>query len=223
MPNRFQIKPKGAAGQLFHVTSHAGSGLEIFETAVEKREILTRIENYLSPRRIVDANRRPYRKLHDAVSLLAYIILDDHLHLLLMQHTDDGMEQLMRRVLTGYGRYFNQRHRRYGPIFSGRYSAIPIVDTNHAQAAVAYIHLNDPKLQLRHPASSHRLIMGERSVDWVDAARTQELFGDVDHYIDYLNANGPRIIERKLLKKNLPPNRHPYQPIKILPKPQPRP
>ena len=55
------------------------------------------------------------------VAIHAYVIMDNHFHLLVTPETDDGLPQMMQAVGRAYVRYFNLRHQRTGTLWEGRY------------------------------------------------------------------------------------------------------
>jgi putative transposase len=65
-----------------------------------------------------------------------------HIHLLLKQITDDGISKYMARVLNGYSRFFNIKHKRLGPLWSGRFKNVRVEDDEQFLHLTRYIHLN---------------------------------------------------------------------------------
>ena len=55
------------------------------------------------------------------VAVHAYVLMDNHFHLLLTPETVDGIPQMMQAVGRQYVRYFNDRHQRSGTLWEGRY------------------------------------------------------------------------------------------------------
>jgi REP element-mobilizing transposase RayT len=185
----------------FHVTNHGIDDLQVFGTHRDKREFIACLQRHLTRGRILDRKRRPYKKLFDQVTLIAFCIMDDHFHLVLHQETAGGMARFMRTVQSGYGAYFNTRRGRKGPLFMQKYSATPIFEHEYAKRAVAYVHLNHEEKLLDYQYSSHDYFVGRRRCDWIDTDRGLKLFGGVDSYERYLCTYGPGIIESKRLKR----------------------
>lgn len=213
MASGIEIKPKNAPNTTYHVTSRGVGTLKPFIRNIDKREFLSRFEMYLSPTIWRDAKRRPYDKLFDEVAVLAYCILDNHFHLILHQFAADGMERLMRRVLTGYGRKYNSQNKWRGPIFQGRYAADPLRDAEHMKDMLGYAILNEPSEQLDYEFCSNAIHLGERGSSWVRNDLTLNVFGGVDGYVEYMNRTGPARVERKLRDRGIDPSLHPYRPI----------
>lgn len=76
------------------------------------------------------------------VDIIAFCIMPTHIHLILKQVADDGISKYMARVLNGYSRYFNTKHQRLGPLWSGRFKSVLINDDDQLLHLTRYIHLN---------------------------------------------------------------------------------
>lgn len=215
MASGIQLKSRNVANQTFHVTGHGVGDLKPFFSEVDKREFIARFKYYLGSTIYADSSNRPYEKLNDEVVLLAFKILDNHFHLVIHQFVVNGMRRLMTRVLTSYGRYYNIKYKRRGPILDGRHAADPIDTAEHAKFAIAYTHLNDPIAQLDGTACSHPLLITPNTPDWLDAKRSLAIFGGVDGYRNFINAVGPRIVSTKLVRHGLDPAQHPYRPFTL--------
>lgn len=195
---------------------HGIGDLKVFATYALKTDLLQRFRNHLSRDRTVDSSRRPHTKLFDEVCVLAYCVMDNHLHTVLHQYPPDGMRRLMHRVLGAYGRHLNREIGRRGPVFDGRYAAVEIDELRGAdqlKRAIAYTLLNDPVQQLDNPFCSHDVMSGARSSDWIDRDQALAIFGGWKSYRDYMNRHGPEIVRRKLIEWKLDPADHPYRPI----------
>jgi putative transposase len=69
------------------------------------------------------------------------------------QVTDRGIEKLMQRIGTGYTNYFNNKNKRPGSLFQGRFKAIHVDSNEYLLHLSAYVNLNDRVHQLGSPAS----------------------------------------------------------------------
>ena len=72
----------------------------------------------------------------------AYVLMSNHVHLLLTPSRDDSATRLMQRLGAAYVRRFNERHGRTGTIWEGRYYAIPIGSDKQFFSCSRYIELN---------------------------------------------------------------------------------
>jgi putative transposase len=107
----------------------------------------------------------------------AYCLMENHYHLLI--ETPNGNLSKGMRALNGvYTQGFNQRYRRAGHLFQGRYKAIIVEKDNHLLSLCRYVVLNPVGVGLiRRPEqwrwSSYRATMGLAkrpsflTIDWV--------------------------------------------------------
>lgn len=101
------------------------------------------------------------------VAVHAYVLMDNHFHLLLTPQTSDGLPRLMQSVGRRYVRYFNDCHGRSGTLWEGRYRSTLIEAESHLLTCMAYIDLNPVRAGLvtaarDYPWSSHAHYVGLR-------------------------------------------------------------
>ncbi len=102
------------------------------------------------------------------VAIHAYVIMDNHFHLLATPETDEGVPKLMQAVGRSYVRYFNVRHQRTGTLWEGRYRSNLIESERYLLACMVYIDLNPVRAGMVAQAadfkwSSHRHCIGQVS------------------------------------------------------------
>lgn len=76
------------------------------------------------------------------VEVVAYTLLPNHYHFLLRQVADRGVPEFMRRVGTGFTKYFNLRYQRNGRLFQSPFQAKHVMDDGYLLHLSRYIHLN---------------------------------------------------------------------------------
>lgn len=106
------------------------------------------------------------------VDVHAYVLMDNHFHLLLTPHTDHGLPQMMQAVGRTYVRAFNQRHARTGTLWEGRYRSHLIQSERHLLACMVYIELNPVRAGMCSQAadfawSSHAQQIGRLPHKWL--------------------------------------------------------
>ncbi len=102
------------------------------------------------------------------VAVHAYVLMDNHFHLLLTPETDEGLPQMMQAVGRRYVRYFNDRVHRSGTLWEGRYRSTLIQTERYLLACMAYIDLNPVRAGMvpeagDFPWSSHAHYIGLRT------------------------------------------------------------
>ncbi|MBI2405201.1 transposase [Candidatus Gottesmanbacteria bacterium] len=76
------------------------------------------------------------------ISIVSYVFMPNHVHLLVKQTTDGGVTAFMRRITDSYTKYFNTRYGRVGPLFQGPFKAVRIQSDEQLIHVSRYIHLN---------------------------------------------------------------------------------
>lgn len=128
------------------------------------------------------------------IEVHAFALMSNHFHLLV--HAPSGeLSESMRVLLSRYGRAYNARTNRSGPVFDSRFGSVPIVGSSdgdaeaHFYVAGRYIHRNPlafvPAAALgayRH--SSLAVYLGRRSASpWLSTHLLAPMI-DVDGYLD---------------------------------------
>jgi len=83
----------------------------------------------------------PERK--QLVNLHAFILQDNHYHLVLEELVEGGTAKLMQKLGTGMTNRFNKRHKETGRLFQGAYKARLVDDENYFRHLFAYIHIKN--------------------------------------------------------------------------------
>jgi putative transposase len=105
-------------------------------------------------------------RAHDC-SLHAYVLMTNHVHLLITPSTPEGVSKVMRDLGRDYVRTINRTYRRSGTLWEGRFKS-SLVDTNrYCLTCYRYIELNPQRAcMVSHPvdypwSSFHCNAMGE--------------------------------------------------------------
>jgi len=140
------------AGYPHHVIQRGNNRQPIFYDAADREQMLDLLYEY----------GRQHR-----VALHAYVLMDNHLHLLATPDTTDGLPKMMQAVGRRYVRYFNDRHGRTGTLWEGRYRSTVIESERYLLACMVYIDLNPVRAGMvpraeDFPWSSHAHYTGRR-------------------------------------------------------------
>lgn len=82
------------------------------------------------------------KKAKFLVEIVCFCLMSNHFHFLLKQIEKDGIMIFLKNIQSSYGRYFNTKYKRLGPLFQNRFKAILIEDNKHLLHLSRYIHLN---------------------------------------------------------------------------------
>lgn len=87
------------------------------------------------------------------VDVHAYVLMTNHVHLLMTPNTDKGVSQLMQSLGRYYVRYINQTHKRTGTLWEGRYKSTLVDSEAYLLLVSRYIELNPVRANMvEHPA-----------------------------------------------------------------------
>lgn len=82
------------------------------------------------------------------ILILAYCIMDNHIHILLYSEDKNEIMKYMQRVNTGFAIKFNIKNKRVGYVFRDRYYLQPITNEKQLFNCLVYIHRNPIKANI---------------------------------------------------------------------------
>ena len=102
------------------------------------------------------------------VDIHAYVLMSNHLHLLVTPQQDQALPKMMQAVGRSYVQVFNKVHGRTGTLWEGRYRSTLIQTDRYLLACMAYIDLNPVRAHMvaqpeDHVWSSHAHYTGRRN------------------------------------------------------------
>lgn len=136
------------------------------------------------------------------VEFVAYCINPNHYHFILRQTKDGGISEFMKRLGGGYTRYFNDKHKRSGALFRGRYKFIHIDSNDYLLYVSAYVNLNNLVHKLSGPTSklvksSWEEYLGRTEYDFCNKEIVLEQFKSRKEYKIFANSVWRGAIENK--------------------------
>lgn len=140
----------------YHVFSRSIAGYTVFNDTIDFGRIIELLDLYryvdfvykysafldLSRMMQLEVKANFTKSSDKHVQIIAYCIMPTHLHLLLRQQHDAGISKFMSKILNSYSRYFNTRHNRQGPLWSGRFKSVLVENDEQLLHLTRYIHLN---------------------------------------------------------------------------------
>ncbi|MDO7711581.1 MAG: transposase [Pseudomonadota bacterium] len=160
--------------------------------------------NNREPIFIAEEDYRFYlEKLNDACvkhqcDLHTYVLMTNHVHLLITPHKDESLAKVMQMVGRYYVQYFNYSYRRTGTLWEGRYKSTLIDSDAYALICYRYIELNPVRAGMvdepaQYPWSSYRAnALGERN----DMLIAHEL------YVGLAETSEHRLVQYRALFEN---------------------
>jgi len=90
--------------------------------------------------------------LHTGCQLHAYVLMDNHVHLLLTPPVAGAVAQLMQKLGRQYVGQFNARHQRTGTLWEGRYKSCLVDSETYILRCYRYIDLNPVRARMTDDA-----------------------------------------------------------------------
>ncbi|WP_411877426.1 transposase [Polaromonas sp. YR568] len=139
-------------GCAHHIIQRGNNRQTVFSSAADQQMLLT----------LLGESARKF-----GVALHAYVLMDNHFHLLATPSTADGLPQMMQAAGRRYVRYYNDSQGRSGTLWEGRYRATVIHAERYLLPCMAYMDLNPVRAGLvaeakDYPWSSYRHYAGLR-------------------------------------------------------------
>jgi len=87
-----------------------------------------------------------------SVAVHSYVLMTNHVHLLVTPETEQGVSQMMQSLGRYYVRYINQAYERTGTLWEGRYKSTLVDSDNYFLTVSRYIELNPVRAgMVAHP------------------------------------------------------------------------
>ena len=116
-----------------HVILRGNNRQDIFRNTADYQRMLDLIEQH---------------SREQGVEIHAYVLMTNHLHLLLTPQKDQALPKMMQAVGRSYVQTFNKVHGRTGTLWEGRYRSTLIQTERYLLACMAYIDLNPVRAQM---------------------------------------------------------------------------
>lgn len=122
------------------------------------------------------------------VEILAWCLMDNHVHLLLRATLND-LALVMQQLNTAYARWFNERYQRIGALFQGRFRSEPVDDDRYLITVLRYIHQNPVRARLSRDCS-YRWSSYDAYLESAIAVRNirswvMDLFGGIEGFVEF--------------------------------------
>ncbi|CUS47148.1 MAG: transposase [Idiomarinaceae bacterium HL-53] len=98
-----------------------------------------------------------YAKTASESSVHAYVIMSNHMHILVTGNLETSVSKFMKLLNGRYERYFNKKHNEVGTLWGGRFHAEPAYEAYIVMNMYKYIELNPVKA---------RLVMRPEDYEW---------------------------------------------------------
>lgn len=157
------------AGYIHHVVCRGNDRQILFNSP----------QDFLKYLDLLDESRRLY-----PCQLYNYVLMDNHIHLLLEPVSEGALSKFMEYVSKGYAKYFNKKYGHEGHVFQGRFKSFLVQSERYLFTCSRYIDLNPVKANMVSAAkdyawSGHAVLgYGERGALRLDKHPLYESLGD---------------------------------------------
>jgi len=127
---------------------------------------------------------KDYSKKYD-VSVHAYVLMTNHVHLLVTPHTDHGISQLMQSLGRYYVRYINSVYDRTGTLWEGRFKSTLVSDERYLLTVSRYIELNPVRANMaddpaQYPWTSYQHNALGKPIELITPHEVYDRLGNTD-------------------------------------------
>lgn len=160
------------------------SYLHVMIQGIERRNIFN-----------TEKNKKYYKKLlfenlsgFDDIFILAYCIMDNHIHLLIHCKNINHLSKLMSQTNTSYALWYNKCETRVGYVFRNRYHIQIIESQQHLFNCLVYIHNNPVKANIVHSMEEYQFSSYNMYKNFEVKPEVVKLIFDDTNYINQFNS-----------------------------------
>ena len=141
------------------------------------------------------------------LEVLAYCLMTNHIHLIVVPHTEDSLQEALKPLHMRYAQYINRQKKWQGHFWQGRYFSSPM-DERYMWAAIRYVERNPVRARMvkkaeHYPWSSAAGHCRMKDDDVLsNQAKWRKLADQVDDWSTWL-AEGDDIDELEVLRRNI--------------------
>jgi len=185
-------------GQIFHIYNRSVGGEILFNNQYEYLRMvesmkfykqrpkefrfcdflrIKQLESYQKPSKI-SAQIGPQE---NAVEIIAYCLMSNHVHFVLKQLEDGGISRFMGNVQNSYARYFNTKYERRGHLWQSTFKNTLVESDEQLLQLTKYVHLNPVKAKMTSDPSDWTFSSYNEFVGKLEASKKMTSF---ENYID---------------------------------------
>ena len=141
------------------------------------------------------------------IDIICFCLMPNHYHLIVRQHSDNGISKFMASLGNGYTKYFNTKYERFGRLFESKFKDRHIHADDYLLNLSAYIHNNPMELTeingdwnklYEYPWSSLRHYLNQEILGFIHEKPIMDHFSDENDYRAYVK-NQYETFQRKRL------------------------
>lgn len=148
-----------------------------------------------------------FRKSDPLVEIVVYCLNPNHYHFILKQVKEKGIEKFMHKIGVSHSKYFNEKNRRSGSLFQGKFKAVHINSNEYLLYLSAYVNENNfihgYSKKSNWPYSSLPDYLGGKDSKLINKDIILGQFDNIQQYKDFLEEHALSMKEKKEMGKYL--------------------
>jgi putative transposase len=200
-------------GEHYHVFNRGTEKRTVYQNEIDIERFFLSMQEFNSDKPIGSIYENSFRKANPQlggrttklVNIICYCLNPNHFHLLLEQRADGGISNFIKKLSGGYTRYFNQKYKRSGVLFQGKFKSVHIDSNEYLLHVSAYINLNNQLKGTTLPLSksSWSEYVGKTTDKICKTDIVLEQFNNPKEYEKFAIDSLHDIVERKKQEKEL--------------------
>jgi putative transposase len=135
-------------GEYYHIYNRGVDKRSIFVDKQDALRFLQSMEVFNSEENTgsiyLDSRKKTLRsRAPRLVTFIVYCLNQNHYHFIMKSLVENGIQKFMHRLGTGYTNFFNEKYKRSGSLFQGKYKAVHIKTNEQLLHTGAYVNIND--------------------------------------------------------------------------------
>jgi putative transposase len=140
------------------------------------------------------------------IEFIAYCLNPNHFHFLISPLQEKGIEKFMQRLGNGYTKYFNNKYKRSGVLFQGKFKSKRVDSNEYLLHLSAYINGNNklgyPMSKLSKSSMDEFLEQTITTKKLCNPAIVLEQFRNKKEYEDFVTSSlGDIVLKKEMLKE----------------------
>jgi putative transposase len=127
------------AGEPHHITQRGNRREDIFYTDEDRITYLSWLKEYCQKHK---------------VEILAYCLMTNHIHLIALPKTEDGLQSVLKPLHMRYAQRFNRQRGWQGHVWQGRYFS-SVLDEHYLWNAIRYVERNPVRAKMVRRAENY--------------------------------------------------------------------
>lgn len=179
------------AGVPHHITQRGNRRDDVFFTDEDRETYLSWLKEYSNKHK---------------VEILAYCLMTNHIHLIAVPTTVDGLQRMLKPLHMRYAQHINRAHEWNGHIWQGRFFSSPL-DEAYLWAAVRYVERNPVRAGLVELAENYRWSSAAAHCGnvmdgvLISKSRWSKQFAAADNWSEWLS-EGDEMEKIQVLRRN---------------------